>query len=406
MGKLTIGGTSTNFLAMPLRQTLGMKPVTRCGPRLRLHVLAKTRKDPVLPRMAETEPIILVDDFGALREARRILDRQRARPGRPPKYEAVSVVFGGPPPYCAEDPAWPEERGIDCLMKQYEWWLTLLGPESLLIAAAIHRDEAGPHGHLVFAPVLNGRISWSQVQLILGEGVPGDVPYTRIHTRFHRDVSSHFGLERGVEGSGAAHEEPDPVIAEAMKQVRLRQIHERREQARAAGEPPCRIPELMHREHWELQLMAGMTYPEEAGRVEEWRRIAKLPCDKHLAHRGRLETQLAIAQDQFDAAWEYQIDYPDDPVASKAEMAWRMREKELRKALDSDRFDDVDESIGNDPVPGYSEADWARFISASQEEERRHWIDAEEEYPAAGAEAELDRYARPTQRDDLQRKPN
>ena len=59
-------------------------------------------------------------------------------------------------------------------------------------------------------------------------------------------------------------------------------------------------------------------------------------------------------------------------------------------------------------MPGYSAADWAQFISSSQEEVRRRWIDidAEEEYPPAGVEAELDRYARPTQRHDPQRKAN
>ena len=357
--------------------------------------------------MPETVPIILVDDYGALLEARRIIRAQRARPGHPPN-ECLSITFGGPPVYCAQDPKWPESRSNAYLYEGFDWWIEMLGPESLIIAAAIHRDESGPHGHLVATPVRDGRVNWTAVQRRGLPRVPGKLPYTVMHTVFNEEVASRYGLERGQEGSEATHEDPDWEIAAAMRHLYLRQIHERREQARAAGEPPCGILELQQREHWELQLMADMTYPEEAGRVGEWRRVAKLPHDEHLAHRGRLETQLAIAQDRFDDAWEDLIDDPNDPVASEALRAWRKREKDLKKALDSDRFDAVDESIGDDPVPGYSAADWAQFISSSQEEVRRRWIDidAEEEYPPAGVEAELDRYARPTQRHDPQRKAN
>ena len=379
----------------------------RCGPALRNHALARTRRGPTLPMIPETTPIVLVDDYGALLEARRIIRAQRARPGHPPN-ECLSITFGGPPVYCAQDPTWPESRSNAYLYEGFDWLIEMLGPESLIIAAAIHRDESGPHGHLVATPVCDGRVNWTAVQRKSLPRVPGKLPYTVLHTVFNEDVASRYGLERGKEGSEATHEDPDWEIAAAMRHLYLRQIHERREQARAAGEPPCGIPELQHREHWELQLMANMTYPEEAGHVAEWRRIAKLPHDEHLAHKGRLQIQLATAQDKFDAAWEDLIDDLYDPVASEALRAWRRREKELEKALASDRFDDVDESIGDDLVPGYSAADWAQFISASQEkadeiqipEERRPWIDVEEEYE------ELDRYARPTRRHDLQRKPS
>ena len=256
-------------------QTLGVDTVWRCGPAIRNHVLAKVRRGPTLPMMVETQPIVLVDDYGALLEARQVVAERRRKRGRPPN-ECISVVYGGPPPYCQQDPAWPESRANEYLLAGFDWWLMLLGPKSLIHAAVIHRDESAAHLHLLATPIIDGRVNWTDVLRHFLTRVPGSRTYTQLHTEFNEDVAAQFGLKRGVEGSEAKHEEPDRVVAQARVEIRLRQIHQQRQLVRHAGKAPHGDPALIEPEPWELELAAKMREPEEVERIKRLRKEAKL----------------------------------------------------------------------------------------------------------------------------------
>ena len=217
---------------MAYSQFLHLEAFDRCDPALVDHVLCRIRPDTALPPMPETAPVILADDPEGLRLARELRARQRR--GRPPK-EVLSVLTAGPAPYCHLDPYWTDRRSTDCLRKAYRWLVYLLGPESRIIAAAIHRDEGSPHLHVLAAVIHESRLGRCRRRdYILATG-KGRTRYSRMQTRFYHDVSSRFGLDRGVIGSTAIQQRPDREIALAMREIRIWHIHLDREAVRRAG---------------------------------------------------------------------------------------------------------------------------------------------------------------------------
>ena len=71
------------------------------------------------------------------------------------------------------------------------------------IHTAIHTDETTPHMHIVFAPLLPGKKKKWRYSSSDFLGKRDDL--RRLHTEFFEEVGKRFGLERGVEGSRAAH---------------------------------------------------------------------------------------------------------------------------------------------------------------------------------------------------------
>ena len=268
---------------MSATQVVRLKSLRRCGPALVNHVLGRVRPDTALPRLWETRPIILAADPAAIAFARRLIARQtHGKRGRPP-HEALSILVAGPPPYCHQDPGWPETRGLEYLDRAMDWFVRELGTETRFVAAVHHRDEGSPHLHCLAVVVVDGILGWSRVRDRMSTGGGEGTRYGSIQTRFHQEVASVFGLARGQVGSRAVQQRPDRAVALAMRELRLRQIHVWREAARLAGEAPYGQSELLKPEPWERALAATMDEVGDAARVARLKRIARVPGKPPLA---------------------------------------------------------------------------------------------------------------------------
>ena len=214
------------------------------------HVSGLTRDATARPT---PEPVVVLSgaDYAAARTALRTAPR---RTGRKP-HEAVELVLAGPPPYdgSAGEP-WKPEREREWAHAAYAWALSILGPESVIAAAGWHRDESAPHVHVLAvprAPGGNGRVGWcatrdaAVARIRAGGGAvrPGS-KYRVLQDDLHARVSRHFGLGRGVVGSGARHEAIDRVKA---LEARARKAERDAEQAAA----------LMVKAHAEHEALLG-----------------------------------------------------------------------------------------------------------------------------------------------------
>ena len=330
--------------------------------------------------MLETQNLILVDDPSAMEPIYR-LRAHRGR-GRPPR-EARSFLVAGPPPYCAQDPAWSELRALQYLYMAFEWICDRLGEESRIIAAAIHRDEGALHLHVLAVPIVGGRICWADLRNRFGEGFDGPTRYGRMQTRFHREVSSLFGLERGMAGSSAVHKRPDRKKSMALCELRKRQIHAIRQLVREVGESPGGIPELQDPEPWERVVMAQKAEPGDAERVAEWLRtvglkdirpfeesvelenIRPLPrapqliqlIQEKIAARQRIQAQWEIAKEALKKVEKIQS---DDPIEGYNDLllaeirAWLQRVEAYREALQTGNYNAVETFTDDEPMPGFS----------------------------------------------------
>ncbi len=265
---------------MALNQFMHLKTIKRCGPALVNHVLGRVRPDTALPRLWETRPLILAEDPEVIAFAREM--RARPKRGAPP-HEVLSILVAGPPPYCHQDPRWPEERGLEYLDRTADWFLRELGPETRIVAAVHHRDEGSPHWHCLAAVVEDGKLGWSRVRDRMSAGGGEATRYGSIQTKFHQEVAADFGLARGQVGSTAVQQRPDRAVALAMRELRLRQIHVWREAARMAGEAPHGHSKLRKPEPWERALDEAMGSQGEAERVARLKRIARVPGKLPLA---------------------------------------------------------------------------------------------------------------------------
>lgn len=133
----------------------------------------------------------------------------------------------------------------------YGWVRTILGPESVIAAAAWHRDETAPHIHVLAVPRPeggNGRIGWcatrDQAVSRICAGAPAGSRYRVLQDDLYARVSLHFGLGRGVVGSEAQHEAIDRA-----KAVESRARKAQRDAAQAA--------ELMWKLHAEHEALAA-----------------------------------------------------------------------------------------------------------------------------------------------------
>ena len=111
--------------------------------------------------------------------------------------------------------AWPGLRDV-------------LGPESVIVNAAAHRDELTHHLHVVAVPIQDGKLGWCAVRdAALGRieeraraeaqaaGLPepkrrkGTRRYAVLQDAFQAQVRAAFGLDRGDRASGRVHEAID-----------------------------------------------------------------------------------------------------------------------------------------------------------------------------------------------------
>ena len=180
------------------------------------HVSGLSR-DPMSRPVAEPVVALAGADYKAARKALRSAPR---RTGRKP-HEAVELVLAGPPPYdgTGGEP-WTLERERAWAHSAYGWVRTILGPESVIAAAAWHRDETAPHVHVLAVPRPEGgggRIGWcarrDQAVSRICAGDPAGSRYRVLQDDLYAQVSLHFGLGRGVVGSEAQHEAIDRAKA-------------------------------------------------------------------------------------------------------------------------------------------------------------------------------------------------
>ena len=144
-------------------------------------------------------------------------EARKGKRGRPPK-EAVSIVIAGPPPY-GDPEEFDYAREIQWAKDSLAWLPRLIGPNSMVAAAGLHRDETSPHVHVLVVPVTTtGRLTWCGVR---DEAVPrmgrkhrkGKARYSHFQDDYQDQVGITYGLGRGNCGSLAKHEEIDRTRA-------------------------------------------------------------------------------------------------------------------------------------------------------------------------------------------------
>ena len=198
------------------------------------HVLGRSR--PATVRTVD-EPIWrFPDQYADAVEALAIdEERRRGAPGRRP-HQAVAFVLSGLPNYIHENYSREWDRAREQLFAgdAYTWLVReVLGPESIVAAAAWHRDETTGHLHVVAVPRRDGAVSWAAVRDAFSAKETGRVPrrraeaYAALHDAFARDVGAAYGLARGERGSGATKEAIDRQrAAEAALEELKREIEE------------------------------------------------------------------------------------------------------------------------------------------------------------------------------------
>lgn len=86
----------------------------------------------------------------------------------------------------------------------YAWIHKRHGPENVL-ACTVHRDEQTPHMHVLVIPVR--RDEKGVEHLSASHYINGRKKLSDLQTEFHEKVGVHHGLERGVKGSKAQHQD-------------------------------------------------------------------------------------------------------------------------------------------------------------------------------------------------------
>ena len=166
---------------------------------------------PATRRDVEPAVHVFADDMASAREALALeaFRRRRGRHGKPAK-ECVDFVFAGPPQYGTPE-EWSPEKELQWATDTVEWARDVLGPESVIAVAALHRDETSPHVHLLAIPVADGKLGWCRVrdQAMSRIAPKRGKKYSRIQDDFQLRVAARYGLARGTVGSKATHQAID-----------------------------------------------------------------------------------------------------------------------------------------------------------------------------------------------------
>ena len=153
-------------------QILRIETYKRLDERLVSHVKGVTRPPtarPVDPDIASVHPeqpplgpIVELGGEGA-GAARELIERTRPTGrGRKPG-EAIEILMAGPPSYGSAD-QWSDVRELEWARESVAWTQRIIGPDSLIVTAALHRDEKSPHVQMLVVPVHEGRLGWTAVE--------------------------------------------------------------------------------------------------------------------------------------------------------------------------------------------------------------------------------------------------
>ena len=108
--------------------------------------------------------------------ARELIERTRPTGrGRKPG-EAIEILMAGPPSYGSPG-QWSEVRELEWARESYAWLRRIVGPDSLVVTAALHRDEKSPHVQAVIVPVHKGRLGWTGVKNAAAAVIAPNLPH-------------------------------------------------------------------------------------------------------------------------------------------------------------------------------------------------------------------------------------
>ena len=240
-------------------QILRIETYKRLDERLVSHVKGVTRPPtarPVDPDIVSVDPDIVSvhpeqPPLGAIVElggkgagaARELIERTRPTGrGRKPG-EAIEILMAGPPSYGSAG-QWSEVRELEWARGSFVWLRRIVGPDSLIVTAALHRDEKSPHIQVLVVPVHEGRLGWTAVKNAAAARLAPDLShpprtkYAGFQDDYHARVGCRFGLARGEVGSQATHAQINRAAAARaeLKRCREQWVHERSEFERRAEE--------------------------------------------------------------------------------------------------------------------------------------------------------------------------
>ena len=200
-------------------QILRIETYKRLDERLVSHVKGVTRPPtarPVDPDIAlvhpEQPPLGAIVELGGegAGAARELIERTRPTGrGRKPG-EAIEILMAGPPSYGSAD-QWSDVRELEWARESVAWAQRIIGPDSLIVTAALHRDEKSPHVQMLVVPVHEGRLGWTAVKNVAAARIAPGLPhpprtkYAGFQDDYQAHVGRRFGLARGEVGSQATH---------------------------------------------------------------------------------------------------------------------------------------------------------------------------------------------------------
>lgn len=274
-------------------QILRFKTHAKLEPRLVAHVAGINRPATARPVEGPIDPIIPLCDPIDLAAVRETINRTRPtgrgrRPG-----EAIDVVIAGPPSYGTAE-QWTDESEMAWASESFAWLKELIGPESVIVTAALHRDESSPHLQAVIVPVHEGRLGWTKLKeaawtRVRSAGAESTTAYGCFQDDYQRVVGHRFGLGRGERGSSRTHEPSDRVLALEAR-ARVAEEHEKFARER----------ETHARAHAERLEEANTVAAEEHARITQEAIDATEAAGRARSERKRDEVAAKAARQQRD----------------------------------------------------------------------------------------------------------
>lgn len=154
---------------------------------------------------ARTVDNLLLTNTPTVRSVIDLYEQKKPEKIRNDQVRALEVLVTASPEAMAK---MTEEQRLDYLKKSLAFANNEMGGEQNLLHAEIHNDETTAHLTAFYIPVVakkNARSGKVKTGLNAKELLGDKQAYSDRQTRFHRDVSSQFGLERGEIGSKAQH---------------------------------------------------------------------------------------------------------------------------------------------------------------------------------------------------------
>lgn len=134
-------------------------------------------------------------------------------------------------------------------------WLEQKHGKENLISFAVHRDEQTPHLHAMVIPVR--RDAKGVEHLSAAHYVDGRKKLSDLQTEFHEGVGKEFGLDRGVKGSKALHQDVKRYRTLVREAYKLGNEYQKsaREIPPFKGEPGLKILTAEGRQEWQREVL-------------------------------------------------------------------------------------------------------------------------------------------------------